>query len=71
MVFFEQIERGNFVGHIAATTVTTIFYIVRKTEGRDVALSTIHRLLAGLQICPVNRKTVELALSIALKDFED
>ena len=68
---FEQIERGNLEGYIAATTLTNIFYIIRKTEGREVALAAINRLLIGLQLCAVDRQTVETALSLELKDFED
>ncbi len=45
IALFEQIERGNLIGYIAATTITNIFYIIRKTEGREVALAAINRLL--------------------------
>ena len=68
---FEQIERGQFAGYIAATSITNIFYILRKTEGRDVALAAINRLLIGLQFCAVDRQTISTALSLELKDFED
>ena len=68
---FEQIERGNLDGYIAATTLTNIFYIIRKTEGREVALAAINRLLIGLRFCAVDRQTVSTALSLGLKDFED
>jgi predicted nucleic acid-binding protein len=71
IALFEQIEQGNLVGYIAATTITNIFYIIRKTEGREVALAAINRLLTGLQFCTVDRQTVETALSLDIKDFED
>lgn len=68
---FEQVERGSLKGYIAATSITNIFYIIRKAEGREVALAAIHRLLTGLQFCSVNRQIVKTALSLGLKDFED
>jgi predicted nucleic acid-binding protein len=68
---FAKIEQGNLGGYIAATTITNIFYIIRKTEGREVAIAAITRLLVGLQFCAVNRQTVETALKFDLKDFED
>jgi predicted nucleic acid-binding protein len=71
IALFEQIERGNLEGYIAATTITNIFYIIRKTEGREVALAAINRLLIGLQFCAVDCQTVKTALSLGLKDFED
>jgi predicted nucleic acid-binding protein len=71
IALFEKIEQGNLKGAIAATTITNIFYIIRKTESREVALDAINRLLTGLQFCAVDRQTVETALSFGLKDFED
>jgi predicted nucleic acid-binding protein len=71
IALFKQIEQGNLEGYVAATTITNIFYIIRKTEGREVALAAIDRLLVGLQFCAVNRQTIEIALSFGLKDFED
>jgi predicted nucleic acid-binding protein len=71
IAIFEQIERGSLEGHIAATTVTNIFYIIRKAEGRESALIAIRRLLIGLHLCAVDRQTVETALNFDLRDFED
>lgn len=71
IALFEQIEYGKLIGYIAATTITNIFYIIRKTEGREVALAATGRLLIGLQFCAVDRQTVETALRLNLKDFED
>lgn len=71
ILLFEQIECGNLAGYIAATTITNVFYIIRKIEGREVALAAIHRLLIGLQFCAIDRQTIETALSLGLKDFED
>ena len=71
ILLFEKIERGNFTGYVAATTITNIFYIIRKTEGREAALAAINRLLSGLHFCAVDRHTVETALGLGLKDFED
>ncbi|WP_199247980.1 PIN domain-containing protein [[Phormidium] sp. ETS-05] len=71
IALFEQIERGNLAGYIAATSITNIFYIIRKTEGIEVALAAITQLLKGLGFCAVDRHTVETALSLGLQDFED
>jgi predicted nucleic acid-binding protein len=71
IALFERIEQGDLEGAIAATTVTNIFYIIRKTEGREVAITAINRLLIGLRFCAVDKQTVETALNLGLKDFED
>jgi predicted nucleic acid-binding protein len=71
IALFEKIEQGKLEGYIAATTITNIFYIIRKSESREVAITAINRLLIGIQFCVVDRQTVETALSLGLKDFED
>jgi predicted nucleic acid-binding protein len=71
IALFERIEQGDLEGAIAATTVTNIFYIIRKTEGREIAITAINRLLIGLRFCAVDKQTVETALNLGLKDFED
>jgi predicted nucleic acid-binding protein len=68
---FQLIDRGQIDGYIAATTITNIFYILRKTHGREVALNAIERLLLELIFCPVDQTVIETALRAGLKDFED
>lgn len=43
VALFEQVELGRLEGYIAATTITNIFYILRKSEGREVAFIAINR----------------------------
>ena len=71
ILLFEKIEQGQIIGYIAATTITNIFYIIRKAEGRDTAIGAIKRILIGLQFCDVDRTVVSTALELGLKDFED
>lgn len=71
VALFNQMERGRLEGYITATTVTNVFYIIQKAEGREVALHAVRRLLVGFRWCAVNRRTVETALRFDLKDFED
>ncbi len=65
------VEAGRIEGYIAATTITNIFYIVRKLEGRDVALHAIARMLRGLTLCSVSFQVIQRALVLNLPDFED
>jgi predicted nucleic acid-binding protein len=71
ITIFEQVEQGTIQGYIAATTITNIFYIVRKIKGREVALTAINRLLVGLHFCPVDHQVIQVALALNLDDFED
>ncbi len=68
---FERIDAGEIEGFIAATTITNIYYIVRKTAGRQVAQDAIAQVLSDLNICPVNLDILEQALRLNFEDFED
>jgi predicted nucleic acid-binding protein len=71
IALFERIEAGQVRGYIAATTITNIFYIVRKARGREVALQAVTRIAMGLEICAIDRPTIVQALASNFKDFED
>lgn len=68
---FDLIETGRVQGFIAATTITNIFYILRKILGRDAAMEAVRRLLLGFELCAVDRQVIEWAVNKDLKDFED
>lgn len=68
---FELTETGLIEGFIAATTITNIFYILRKLLGRESTLVAIQKLLLSFELCGVNRQVIEWAIDKNLKDFED
>ena len=68
---FERIDAGEVEGLIAATTITNIYYIVRRAAGAIVAQDAITQVLADLNICPVDRDVLEQAIALNFRDFED
>ncbi|WP_373530243.1 type II toxin-antitoxin system VapC family toxin [Nostoc sp.] len=68
---FERIDAGEVQGFIAATTITNIYYIVRRAAGVKVAQDAIIQVLTDLHICPVNRIVLEQAIALNFRDFED
>src|SRR5205823_5493888 len=68
---WQATDQGRIDGYITATTVTDIFYLARKLFGVGSAESAIRVCLATFQICPVDRRTLEMALSLSGSDFED
>ncbi|MGI0487376.1 type II toxin-antitoxin system VapC family toxin [Pantanalinema rosaneae CENA516] len=68
---FERIDAGEIEGFIAATTITNIYYIVRRAAGRVVAQDAIMQVLSDLNICAVNLEIFEQALTLNFEDFED
>lgn len=67
----EAIESHQIEGYVTATTLTDIFYIVRKAKGVAIAKQAVSRILAGMHICTVNRSILETAILSNLPDFED
>jgi predicted nucleic acid-binding protein len=68
---FERIDAGEIEGFIAATTITNIYYIVRKAAGAIVAQDAISQVLTDLNICVVDRNVLEQAIALNFRDFED
>ncbi|BAZ19585.1 hypothetical protein NIES4073_04580 [Kalymmatonema gypsitolerans NIES-4073] len=68
---FEKIDAGEVKGFIAATTITNIYYIVRKAAGAIVAEDAIAQILMDLHICAVDRGVLEQAITLNFQDFED
>ncbi|WP_443936480.1 PIN domain-containing protein [Pedobacter sp. MW01-1-1] len=53
------------------SSITDIYYIVKKNAGHTKAIETIESLLATVDILNVNRDTIFLALHSNFADFED
>ena len=66
-----QAERGQIQGFACATSITTIFYLARKSLGRDDALRQVADVLSILDVAPVNRAVLERAARSGIDDFED
>jgi type II secretory pathway pseudopilin PulG len=45
----------KIIGFIAATTITNIYYIIRKAAGVKVAEDAISQILTDLHICTVDK----------------
>lgn len=71
LTIFQYVDNRKLEGYIAATTITNIFYIIRKVQGRTTAFNAIKQLQNRFKLCSVNQETIETALHLNLKDFED
>jgi len=68
---FAQIEAGLLTACVCATTITTIHYVAEKTTGDAAARQHLVQLLQLVEVAPVTRPVVELALTSSMADFED
>jgi predicted nucleic acid-binding protein len=62
---------GDVSAHIAATTLTNVFYVSRKLVGRERAWQTVHTCLNQLRIVAVDDTLLHAAVAIAGQDLED
>jgi predicted nucleic acid-binding protein len=69
---FQAIGSEQVVGYVTATTLTDIFYIARRqTQSVERARQVVSITLTVMEICPVDRTVLEVALTSGLRDFED
>ena len=64
-------ETGKIQGFIAPHSLTTLFYLIQKDKSSSHAKVTITNLLQILKVASVDQSTIEQALSLPYKDFED
>lgn len=70
-ILFGRVESGGLIGHLGATTVTTIHYIAHRNVGADAANASVQDLLRLFEVAPVNRAVLDGALVLGFDDFED
>jgi predicted nucleic acid-binding protein len=66
-----KVERGEVVGVLCATTITTIHYLISKSFSREKSVEIIKSLLKLFEIASVTRAVLEDALEADDKDYED
>ena len=64
-------ETGKIQGFVAPHSLTTLFYLVSKDQSPAKARTTITNLLQFLSVVKIDQSTIEQAMSLAYRDFED
>jgi hypothetical protein len=64
-------ETGKIHGFIASHSLTTLFYLIEKDQSAAHAKVTITSLLQILEVAAVDQSTIEQALNLPYRDFED
>ena len=65
------VERGEVQGFLCATTVTTLFYLARRTLGTQRAREQMAVLLRLFGVAPVTHLVLTDALDAGFSDYED
>jgi len=64
-------ETGKIIGYIAPHSLTTLFYLIEKDQSSAHARVAITSLLQVLEVATVDQSTIEQALNLPYRDFED
>lgn len=67
----DRAERGDFTAWLCATTITTVFYLVRRHLGSVETIERLEDLTAICATAAVNQAVIESALRSSIGDFED
>ena len=65
------VEQGQIEGYISASTFSDLYYIIRKDQGRDLALDFLRNIVTFCQVASVDRAIISMALTTNFRDFED
>lgn len=67
----DRVERGELIGVLGATTVTTVYYIAASARDAPTARRHVEDLLRLFEVAPVTRSVLKSALALEMADFED
>ena len=65
------IEIGKVKGFVASHSITTLFYLIKKDRSSTEARTIITTLLQFMKVAAVSHSTIEQALNLDYRDFED
>ncbi len=64
-------EQERISAYVAAITPINLFYIARKLRDEKTARQAVVELLAALNVCTLDRRALNSALSLPFRDYED
>jgi len=70
-VIFELSSNQEICSFISASSITDLFYIIKKQKNKDIAKRFLIDLTSFIQIANVDHIVIENALKSDLYDFED
>jgi predicted nucleic acid-binding protein len=65
------VEQERIEGCISASTVSDLYYIIRKARGQEWTLDFLNWLVAYCHIATVNEEAIQIALTTNFRDLED
>ena len=70
-IIFDLIAKNHVEGYLNTSSVTDIYYILRKVLGDTASKNEIRKILYVLQVIEVTKSDCQTALDSPISDFED
>jgi predicted nucleic acid-binding protein len=67
----DAVQRGSVSGIVAWHTISNLYYILTSFSDRKRALGFVRDLAAIVDVAPADSATLDIALSLDMRDFED
>ena len=64
-------EQNKITAYISASTISDIYYILRKIKGKELALEFIKNIISICRVANVTEDVISMALNTNFNDFED
>ncbi|HNS72467.1 MAG TPA: PIN domain-containing protein [bacterium] len=71
VILFSLIEKGKLEGYTSTIVFSNVHYVLRKRVSRQIAMESLKYLKSLIQILPIDKRAIELALDSEFDDFED
>jgi predicted nucleic acid-binding protein len=68
---FARIEKKEIIGYVSASTMSDLYYIMRKPRGKEWTLAFLKQLSSICKIATIDSEIIKKALNKNYKDFED
>jgi predicted nucleic acid-binding protein len=67
----DAVQRGSVSGIVAWHTISNLYYILTSFSDRKRAVGFVRELAAIVEVAPTDSTTLDIALSLNMRDFED
>ncbi len=71
IAIFKLIDKSNIRACVTASSITDIYYIVKKSKSHHEAIAIIKNIIQYFEIISVDKEIIVRAIESSMKDFED
>ncbi len=70
-LLFSLVEKGKIDGYTSPIVFSNVHYVLRKRVSKKTTINSLRYLKSLIQILPLDKRAIELALDSEFSDFED